>query len=153
MCVVRLETPPPHHNEVGEGVEHVLATLAHGRVGRRATGGRSLGVWGEDRSPGADQGTDSTDLGQGVLSVPLLPGAALSSPARSFPSTEMWPAMLMESRGERAQPIPAGPCTDAGMQEPFGTTPVALSVLGWGSVQPVRSRRGRVPACVPAIRG
>lgn len=113
-------------------------------------------MWGEDRSPGADGGTDSTDLGHGVLSVPLLPGAALSSPARSFPSTEMGLVALMESRGQGAQPIPAramGQALMLGMEEPFGTTPAALSLLGLGWVQPVRSWRGRVPACVPAIRG
>lgn len=40
-----------------------------------------------------------------------------------------------------------------GREEPFGTAPVVLSLLGLGPVQPVRSWRGRVPACVPAIRG
>ena len=64
--------------------------------------------------------------------------------------------MLNENAGEGARPIPAGATDRApmpGMEEPFGTTPVARSVLGSGSVQSVRSRRGRVPVCVPAIRG
>lgn len=151
MYVVRAETPPPHRSEVGEGVEHVLTTLAHGRVGRRATKGRTLGVWREDRSPGAGQGTDSTDLGHGVLSVP---------PTRSCPFlssqklSQHWDVAgnADESREERAQPVPAGPCTDAGMQEPFGNPSCPFSAC-LGSVQPVRSQRGRVPACVPAIRG
>lgn len=100
VCVVRGEPPTSLWWSWWRGracVNH--ACKNNGRVSRRAAEVRSLGVWGEDRSPGADGGTDSTDLGHGVLSVPLLPGAALSSPARSFPSTEMWLVALMESRG------------------------------------------------------
>lgn len=86
-----------------------------------------------------------------VLSVPLLPGAALCSPARSFPSAETWPAMLTESRGEGAQPIPAGPGTDAGLEEPFGTIPVVLSVLGLSSAS--EQSEGQSPSVCPSNKG
>lgn len=118
-------------------------------MGEPAESCRGQELWGvgQDRSPGAAGGSARTL----VLSVPLLPGAALCSPARSFPSAETWPAMLTESRGEGAQPIPAGPGTDAGLEEPFGTIPVVLPVLGLSSA--CEQSEGQSPSVCPSNKG
>lgn len=157
-CVGRGEGGTTCHDELDEMVEHVLPTLAlantmEASVGEPQKGG---GMGRAERSRGAGGGQAARTHVWGAACVALVPRSALSSPSESSPSTEMWPAALNQSSREAACPVPAGAADQApmlGVEELFATTPAALSVLGLGSVQPVRSRRGRVPASVPAIRG
>lgn len=153
--------PNTYHDELDERVEHVLTTLALANTMAASAGepqkGGSVGRAEKRGAMGRAGGQAAWTHTWDAACVSLEPRAALSSPAECFPSTETRPAVLNELSREGAHPIPAGAVGRApmpGMEEPFGTTPVELSVLGSGSVQPVRSRRGgRVPVCVPAIRG
>lgn len=84
MRVLRGETPPPHCSEVGEGVEHVLATLAHTMEESAGELQRAGAVGCGDRTGALGQLGEHTDLRQGCslshscqeLPFPLQPEAS-----------------------------------------------------------------------------
>lgn len=151
------KNPTTYHDKLDEMVEHVLTTLALANTMEASVGepreGRQRGVRGGE--PWGRWGTDSMDPHVGCCLCPTPKSCPFLS-AKSSPSTDTWPVMLNESSRDGAHSITAGAMDQAprlGLEELFGTTSVACSVLGLGLVQPVGSRRGRVPVCVPAIRG